>query len=153
MHRMNLRVLVEPIHLKDAQVAFKDLAIAQRSGRIKIMHEEVELITNKAVKPRGGEWARYDKLVLAMGSDYADHIKPDTALTLPARSAQIHAMHQSLQAAQRIQIFGAGLVGVELAAEVAESFPNKHVTLRSRSAVLLPGFPAKAQTYVLQWFK
>lgn len=49
-------------------------------------------------------------------------------------------------------MFGAGLVGVELAAEIAEVWPDKKVVLRTRGKEVLPGFPAKAQKKALAWF-
>jgi NADH dehydrogenase FAD-containing subunit len=62
-------------------------------------------------------------------------------------------MHTALRSASSVNIFGAGLVGVELAAEIAETFPEKKLTLRSREPQLLPGFPEKAQKYALDWFR
>ena len=62
-------------------------------------------------------------------------------------------MHASLEAAKRITIFGGGLVGVELTAEIAERWPNTPLTFRQREPFLLPGFPEKAQAYARAFFE
>lgn len=84
----------------------------------------------------------------------SDHIKPDSSsLKLSERRQQAEDSLQSISSSSSIQIFGAGLVGVELASEIIEKFPSKSVTLRSRESCLLPGFTPQAQKYVFNWFR
>ena len=87
-------------------------------------------------------------------SSSLDHIKPDNfSLTLASRSEQVRSIHERVDSALIVNIFGAGLVGVELAAEIAHYWPKKKVILRSREPYLLPGYPSKAQSYALKWFR
>jgi len=81
-------------------------------------------------------------------------LKPEPCcLTLTERASHIAGVHASLEAAKRITIFGGGLVGVELAAEIAERWPNTPLTFRQREPFLLPGFPEKAQAYARAFFE
>jgi NADH dehydrogenase FAD-containing subunit len=64
-----LRNMVEPSHWKRTSVRYADMPMLQ-SPRIRLVLEEVVTLTDKAVQAKSGEWCKYDKLVLAMGSDY-----------------------------------------------------------------------------------
>jgi thioredoxin reductase len=63
------RVIVDPPHMASSHIPYSQVSLLQ-SPRIRMVHEEVVAITDAAVQGRGGEWTKYDKLVLAMGSDY-----------------------------------------------------------------------------------
>lgn len=64
-----LRCIVEPAHWQKTAVRYADLPMLQ-SPRIQLRCEEVVQLTDQAVQGKDGEWCKYDKLVLAMGSDY-----------------------------------------------------------------------------------
>jgi hypothetical protein len=64
-----LRVIRDPKHMKHSHISFSEMGLIKHP-RIKVIHEEVVQITARAVLSKGGEWQPYDKLVLAMGSDY-----------------------------------------------------------------------------------
>jgi NADH dehydrogenase FAD-containing subunit len=152
-----LRVMRDPTHMNVSHARYADLPLLQRSGgRIRFVQDEIVEIGQHAVRGRSSpdQWIRFDKLVLAMGSDYPDHLKPEPCChSLAERRAHVDAMHASLRSARRITLFGGGLVGVELAAELAEAFPRTSIIFRQRESVLLPGFPARAQRYVQRFFE
>ena len=75
-----LRVVVDPAHMAVSHLPFERVAL----GRVKIVQQEVVQLAQGAVRGRGGEWTKYDKLVLAMGSDYPGqrHVERRTATAL-----------------------------------------------------------------------
>jgi len=148
-----LRVLIHPSHMSHSHLRLSDVALI-KSPRVIIRTVKVDAITDKAVRGSDGEWQRYDKLVLAMGSDYHDGIKPSIkSRTLTERYHEVAALHSALASAASVTVFGAGLVGVELASEIKERWPEKPLCLRSREDVVLPGFDERAQRYVQAWFE
>ncbi|WP_305783476.1 NAD(P)/FAD-dependent oxidoreductase [Symbioplanes lichenis] len=99
-----------------------------------------------SVDPRGVELADgrrvdADYLVLATGSGYTYPAKPRAGVTSSAEALDdLRATHEHLAAAGRVLIVGAGPVGLELAAEIKEVWPDKHVVVVDRNAEVLPGF-------------
>ena len=95
----------------------------------------------------------YDYLVLAVGSTYADPIKPlESEPTLRARAASWEQAAAKLAAASTVIIVGAGPVGVELAGEILTVFPQKRVTFVDMARTILPGFSESAASYTKAWF-
>ncbi|MGC0415864.1 NAD(P)/FAD-dependent oxidoreductase [Embleya sp. AB8] len=86
-----------------------------------------------------GQRVEADYLVLATGSDYAYPAKPDADSTAAAL-ADLRETHQELAGAARVLILGAGPVGLELAGEIKEVWPDKAVTIVDPAEALLPGF-------------
>ncbi|GMH70950.1 hypothetical protein TL16_g05533 [Triparma laevis f. inornata] len=72
----------------------------------------------------------YDYLVLGTGSHYKSDIKTDNR-SVEFRHQQMVAEYDALKAANHVLIVGGGLVGVEIAGDVAEAFKDqgKKVTL------------------------
>lgn len=94
---------------------------------------------------------RWDRLVLALGSHAgrfdvpgaAEHAFSLDAVSVPRLLSRL----QSLPAQARVTIVGAGLTGVEAAAEIAEAFPRLCVQLVSRG-LLLQGWSEPAREHV-----
>ncbi|WP_374215975.1 NAD(P)/FAD-dependent oxidoreductase [Frankia sp. AiPs1] len=86
-----------------------------------------------------GRRVRADYLVLATGSSYAYPAKPAAASTSQALD-DLRQTHKELADAARVLILGAGPVGLELAGEIREVWPDKQVTIVDPAAQLLPGF-------------
>lgn len=90
-------------------------------------------IDENSVKLQDGTMLPYDYLVIAIGSNYPNSLKPENAFTSIERQAQIVAKHRELDASELVTIVGAGLVGVELAAEVVVRYgTNKKCRLITR---------------------
>ncbi|WP_436776836.1 NAD(P)/FAD-dependent oxidoreductase [Yinghuangia sp. YIM S09857] len=83
-----------------------------------------------------------DYVVLATGSGYAYPAKPVSDSIAEALD-DLRRTHKELRASERVLILGAGPVGLELAGEIKEVWPDKHVTLVAPSGELLPGFAAE----------
>jgi pyruvate/2-oxoglutarate dehydrogenase complex dihydrolipoamide dehydrogenase (E3) component len=74
-----------------------------------------------------GRRVEADYLVLATGSNYAYPAKPKGDSTREALD-DLRQGHKELADAERVLILGAGPVGVELAGEIKEVWPHKHVS-------------------------
>jgi NADH dehydrogenase FAD-containing subunit len=119
----SLRALVDPSWLPRVYFPYDGLLA---NGRV---------VTGRAVKAdvgqvtlASGEQIRADYIVLATGSAYPFPAKSDMDLTAAAHD-KVRAAHAALAAASRVLLIGAGPVGIELAGEIKEVWPDKHVTL------------------------
>jgi NADH dehydrogenase FAD-containing subunit len=79
-----------------------------------------------------------DFIVLATGSAYpfpakSDHVSVRDAI------ADYRALHGRLAAADRVMLLGAGAVGLELAGEIANAWPDKKLVLVDVAEEILPG--------------
>lgn len=96
----------------------------------------------------------YDALVLCTGSTYTYPIKTSsTSLSFEERKNDIHAYLSNLKMARSVIILGGGLVGVELAAEIAVRLPTcLELTLVSRGPILAT-LPSLAGRYAGKWLE
>ncbi|MDZ7912901.1 MAG: FAD-dependent oxidoreductase [Rhodococcus sp. (in: high G+C Gram-positive bacteria)] len=104
------------------------------------------LIRDKAVSvdPAGltlssGDRITADYVVLATGSTYPYPANPTSNATASALE-DLRRTHKALDGAQRVLILGAGPVGLELAGETREIWPDKDITIIDPADELLPGF-------------
>ena len=74
-------------------------------------------------------------------------------MTLADRAATWHQAHQELVAASSVLVIGGGLVGVELAAEIAVALPHIAVSLVHPRADLCQELPPPAREYVLHFLR
>jgi len=94
----------------------------------------------------------YDYLVIATGSRYAD-LMPLSERVLPcSRVDRVAAAARAIVAGRvtRAMVIGGGIVGVELAAELAEAYPDFEVTLAHSGDQLMsssPSVPRAAAEY------
>ncbi len=96
--------------------------------RGKFLKGSVKKISEKSITLKDGKKVNFDYLVLASGSEYNAPIKAKDIL-IAARGENLANYHFELRRAKEIIIVGGGLVGVELAAEIAENHPDKKVTI------------------------
>ena len=125
-----LRTIVEPAHMKKIHILHKKYL---KKG--KFIMGRVDKITAKEVF-LGKKKIKFDYLVIATGSSYPSPIKEqDVVLSIQGKT--LRKYHEKLEKAKRILIAGGGIVGVELAAEIAEHYKDKEVTLvHSRGRVM-----------------
>jgi len=92
---------------------------------------------------------------------------PASPFSLYSRIAQLTGEHEKLaelnasvggvaggeasSTKHQIAILGAGLVGVELAAELCIYYPNIPITIYDLAPTILPSFPIRAREYATQW--
>lgn len=125
------RLIVEPEHLD--KVFFPvDKYVEKRSNGVKttFVHENVEKadFDAKTLKLTSGKTLPYDYLVVASGTraeNAAFKLDGDYSESKEA----IQKIHDTVKEVSSIAILGGGATGVEIASEIAYSFPKKIVTL------------------------
>ena len=107
----------------------------------------IELTSNCALLD-SGETIHFDKVIIASGSRYPSLpvAKSSDAINLMQRSDELRMYNTRLKKASDVLIIGGGVVGVELAGEIAYAMPKLNVTLAHNSNTLLDNFKSNAQT-------
>ncbi|MFG1906404.1 NAD(P)/FAD-dependent oxidoreductase [Kribbella sp. NPDC048928] len=132
----SLRALVRP---EWAHNPFFDYGTLLEHGNL--IRDTVTSADPAGVTLAGGARVEADYLVLATGSSYAHPVHPQRAATSATQAiADLRLTNDQLAGAERVLIFGAGPVGLELAGEIREVWPDRHITVVGRSPELLPGF-------------
>ncbi|MEV0096867.1 FAD-dependent oxidoreductase [Streptomyces sp. NPDC050738] len=105
----------------------------------RVLRERALSVDPGGVTLASGAYVPADYVVLASGSSYPYPAKPASDSTFEAL-ADLRRTHKELLPAQRVLILGAGPVGLELAGEIKEVWPDKHVIIADPATELLPGF-------------
>ena len=93
---------------------------------------------------------RADISVLATGNTFANPLMRAFSGTVTQRKAFYRRFHERLTASARILIVGGGPIGVEIAGEISESFPDKSLTLIEAGERILSGTSNKAAAHATQ---
>jgi NADH dehydrogenase, FAD-containing subunit len=78
-----------------------------------------------------------DFIVFATGSNYPFPAKHNMSQVAVAK-ARIEQLHANLAAAESVLLVGGGTVGLELAGELAHSFPHLHIKIVEKEDTILP---------------
>ncbi len=140
-----LRVIVEPEHLSKIQVRHSTYL-----KKARILIGEVTHVTEKEVKVNNQNIS-FDYLALCSGSTYASPIK-ESHKVIPLRTKSLSLASERLRKAKSVLLIGAGLVGVELVAEIMEKYPEKKITIVHASSKILERNHPKTRKYVLKYF-
>lgn len=135
----SLRALVQPDWAPNMFFPFDRML---RRGTV--IRDRAASVDPGGVTLASGERIEAGHVVLATGSSYAYPAKPRTDATADALD-DLRATHKELAAAARVLILGAGAVGLELAGEIAEVWPDKHVTVLDPAEELLSGYLAEVR--------
>lgn len=73
--------------------------------------------------------------------------------TIEVRRAELRSLRERIAGAQGAVVVGAGLVGVEMAAELTHFFPRLEVTLVDGAPTVLPQLAEDARDYAHQWLQ
>eukprot|EP00468_Gymnochlora_sp_CCMP2014_P000325 CAMPEP_0167744014 /NCGR_PEP_ID=MMETSP0110_2-20121227/2340_1 /TAXON_ID=629695 /ORGANISM="Gymnochlora sp., Strain CCMP2014" /LENGTH=334 /DNA_ID=CAMNT_0007628457 /DNA_START=318 /DNA_END=1319 /DNA_ORIENTATION=+ len=96
----------------------------------------------------------FDFCVIAAGAGYTRPIRPgESENTQKDRHLNLLTKAEELKHAKEVVIVGGGIVGVEMAADIAEYYPTKSIKLFSRSAKLLPELPQRCGTVAKEWLE
>jgi len=128
-----LRALVEPTWLPRIFLPYDQLLAHGTVLRDRAVHvdaDRIVLASGRRLSP--------DFIVLATGSTYPFPAKSDQPNTLDA-IGRYRATHANLEHANRVMLLGAGAVGLELAGEIASTWPSKHIVLVDLADQILPG--------------
>ncbi|MDP3986864.1 MAG: FAD-dependent oxidoreductase [Nanoarchaeota archaeon] len=116
-----LRSIVKPSHLKRIESKHKDYL---KNSEV-IVDSVIKISKEKVVLKDKGE-KEFDYLVIASGSKYRSPIKVKGIL-IADRGRKLKAYHNELRVSKKIVIIGGGLVGVELASEIADFYGDKKI--------------------------
>ncbi len=127
------RQLVRPAEL-DSIIPFERFL-----PRVRHVQGRAVAATARSVRVDTGEDVRFDHLVVATGANYRSALVKPLEGESPERSEHYRTLNVQVVAARRILIIGAGPIGVEIAGELSQEFPEKNVTLIERESRILPG--------------
>lgn len=114
-------------------------ALIRRSGvELRVGVIEQMDVGNRMLNLGGGDRVHFDTVVLALGSHIdVDSVKGVREHAMAVEFGAVAGIHQALRKAatheRRVTIVGGGLTGIELAAEIAEVFPDLQVSLVSQT--------------------
>ncbi|SIS49106.1 NAD(P)/FAD-dependent oxidoreductase [Salimicrobium flavidum] len=159
-----------PYHaMKTEYYAIAAGTTADRSVRVDFpVHEKISYVFDEVTKidveqdhvllAGRDEPLTFDQLVIALGCEDNYHgidgAKQFTE-SVQTMSAARHAGYEinNLKAYGNLTIVGAGLSGIEVAAETRESRPDLNIRLLDRGDTVLKAFDEKIQNHVEDWFK
>ncbi|KAI0462290.1 hypothetical protein LJB42_004378 [Komagataella kurtzmanii] len=120
---------------KDAsrvEVLVKDVL----NSNVELIVDQVLNIDEERIELKSNHSIAYDRLVIATGAEWDDPICPDKFLQYGIET-YANELSAKIEKARNIVIVGGGIVGVEVAGEIAYHCPKKTVTLiHSRDKVL-----------------
>src|SRR3954451_20066692 len=109
--------------------------------RGRVIRDRAISVDPKGVTLASGERVQADYLVLATGSGYTYPAKPHHASTsIDQQLDDLRETYRELAGTDRVLILGAGPVGLELAGEIKDVWPDKYVVILDRADQLLPRF-------------
>jgi NADH dehydrogenase FAD-containing subunit len=132
----SLRALTRPDWAPHAFFPFSTLL-----ERGRVVRDRAVSVDPKGVTLASGQRVEADYLVLATGSGYSYPAKPNPeADDIAQQLDDLRRTHEELSGAGRVLILGGGPVGLELAGEIKDVWPDKTVIIVDRAGRLLPGF-------------
>lgn len=125
-------------------------SVTFRQARVEALDLDHRTVSVTAAE--GPRQLRYDRLVYALGSftdrDVIPGIREHAHTLAPGTSVQVRARIRELAAARgRVLVCGGGLSGIEVAAEIAEAYPDLRVTLATASQIG-PGLSQRARAHI-----
>src|SRR6202011_6116479 len=128
-----LRALVDPSWLSKIFLPYAGLLAHGR-----VVRDRAVVVDPHRVVTASGEEIPADYVVLATGSRYPFPAKTDLVDTHHAQE-QVRQAHRALAQADRVLLVGAGPVGIELAGEIRNVWPEKSIVLLDVSDEILGG--------------
>jgi NADH dehydrogenase FAD-containing subunit len=128
-----LRALVNPSWLTKVYLPYDNLLTHGR-----VIRDHATAVESGRVVLGSGEQIAADYIVLATGSHYPFPGKAGL-LDTDAAHELYRSSHDALADAGRVLLLGSGPVGIELAGEIKEVWPDKHVTIAELGDDILPG--------------
>lgn len=116
------------------------------------IHSGVTTLGHNEAKLDNGEVVSFDFAIIASGTRYQSlsMAKSNLSIDLNSRHQEVANLNLEIQQAHNVLVLGGGVVGVELAGEIAAAFPGKQITLAHNSSQLLDTFKPRAQKLARQ---
>ncbi|WP_100013074.1 NAD(P)/FAD-dependent oxidoreductase [Lentibacillus sediminis] len=128
--------------------------------RVRYVYGEIQQIdtSNEQIHLTGHDPVPYDYLVIALGCEDNYHGVPGAAEFTESVQTFRRVRHTgmavgNLPAYGKVTIVGAGLSGIEVAAEIRESRSDLNIRVLDRGATVLKAFDPKIQEHVTDWFR
>jgi NADH dehydrogenase FAD-containing subunit len=132
-----------------AFIPYDGVASGASEGIFTRIQDTAVQITQNQVLLASGQKVDYSYLAIATGSSQP---LPVQVLATERGEAcnELQGVQESIKASQRIAIVGGGPVGVELASDIKDFYPDKDVTLIHSRGQLLNNFGKRLQDYALK---
>eukprot|EP00397_Hematodinium_sp_SG-2012_P010126 GEMP01010232.1.p1 GENE.GEMP01010232.1~~GEMP01010232.1.p1 ORF type:complete len:928 (+),score=194.05 GEMP01010232.1:275-3058(+) len=134
---MVLRAMAQKGIFKDIHINHKDYL---SSASTMVLGKVIELNHDHCIMNANRQIVPFDYCLNFSGSSYYSEIKSDNASTAH-RDKRFMAERHNIETAERILVIGGGLVGIELAADIKDAFPDLEVILIHSSTKLLKRMP------------
>jgi NADH dehydrogenase FAD-containing subunit len=125
------------------------LAKGVPNGVFEFVQGKVESVDGSVVSLEGGKELEYAYLVVATGTSSALPSKVAATESLHAQG-ELKVMQSQIEKAARIAVVGGGAVGIEVASDIKDVYPEKNVVLLHSRDRLLPSFGERLHEYVTQ---
>jgi len=129
------KVLAHPNHSKKIRKLHKNILDCE------IIVGEANIYKNRVII--NNKQLLFDYLIIATGSTYNKPFKEKNVL-ITNRASQLEDNHEQISKAKSISIIGGGIVGIEVAAELKERYPDKEITIIHSQPKLMPRSSSKA---------
>ncbi|ORY53456.1 hypothetical protein BCR33DRAFT_844780 [Rhizoclosmatium globosum] len=138
-----LRAAVEPNYAQHTWIPYSNLF--QHNNNSKVIQARAESVTDKEVKLSNGQTIAFDYIVIATGLSQSapggtSFVSKDEYVK------EMEKVQKAVEKAESVVIVGGGVVGVELAGEIATDFPSKKVTIIHSASVLMDKLYPTAST-------
>jgi NADH dehydrogenase FAD-containing subunit len=154
----SFKSLVEPNFSQKSLSPFSNMA---QHYKAKFTFKQAKLInvnTDNSIEVEvangTNETMRFDFLVICTGFGYANPIKDEKSVTLRDRTESLDALYDKIKDARSVLIAGAGIVGIEVCAEIAVAYgKEKKVGICLRGDKLLANLPSRFGESATDFFK
>jgi NADH dehydrogenase FAD-containing subunit len=136
--------MFHPEYLRKVRVPFAKFTKA------KVVTTPVKAVTPHSVKA-GARTYPFDVLVISTGVAYPIFLENKKNVFVVKNGDDALAIHRALKRAKDVLVIGGGLIGTEVAAEIAAKAPGKKLTVVHSHPRLLERNPAKASAYALRF--
>ncbi|MSS84014.1 FAD-dependent oxidoreductase [Actinomycetaceae bacterium WB03_NA08] len=132
-HAAALRAAVDDVW---EHAIFMPYSYLLQNGRV--IRGTVGKVDDHKVYVFGQEPIEADYIVFATGSTYPFPAKHSATSQASVAKARIEQLHENLASAQSVLLVGGGTVGLELAGELAHSFPHLEIQIVEKEDTILP---------------
>jgi NADH dehydrogenase FAD-containing subunit len=141
------KVIFKPSYLSKIRIEYS--SIIKNS---EIIIETVEEITKDYVKTSKNKIS-YDILVISTGIDYPIFLKNKNNVYVIKNGEDALEISKKIQNSNHVLIVGGGVIGVEVAGEIIEKFPEIKLTVVHSSDIILQRMPKDCSAYIIKYLK
>jgi NADH dehydrogenase FAD-containing subunit len=132
---------------KYAFIPYEGLERGAPKDIFEFVQGKVDDVDERVVRLEGGKEVEYEYLVIATGTSSVLPSKVAATESLGAQQ-ELRGLQNTIKKAARIAVVGGGAVGIELASDIKDFYPEKSVVLLHSRDRLLPSFGERLHQYV-----